>query len=115
MQLATVFTLLTATASVAASWEFKGWSDSDYLGNLLIHATGGLSDNVCIDITMGNNQMSSFKWNHGSNNPCRFKLYNGLGCNGLVLYGSMLSMSRINMPVNKDNKASSLGIDCFTF
>ena len=120
MQLTTVFTLLTAAASVASAaavWDFKGYSLANF-GNLIVHARGGLSDNVCIDLVGFDNTMSSFRWDHGTDNPCRFRLYDLPGCQGQILATSMPSLSDPNLalpPPSVDNKASSLGVDCFTY
>ena len=119
MQFTAIFTLLTATASVASAaavWNFRGYSSMNFVSPI-IHATGGLSDNLCIDIVGFDNTMSSFKWDHGTDNPCRFGLYDSPGCLGHLTSG-MLSLDVPNMaalasPI--DNRASSLWVDCFTY
>jgi len=112
MQLTTVFAILTAGASVASAWSFRGWANPPFTAPLLIAATGGLVDNLCIDITLGNNQMSSYQWNHGVDNPCIFRLYDLAGCTGAVLATSMASMNNPSMGAG-NNMASSLWVDCF--
>jgi len=113
MQLTTVFAILTAGVSVASAWSFKGWDGAGYTGSLLISSTGGLVDNLCIDITLGNNQMSSFQWNHGVDNPCLFRLYDFASCSGPPLATSVATWNNPSMANPINNKAASLRVDCF--
>jgi len=114
MQLTTVFTLLTAAASVASAWEFTGYRDRNYGGGVIIYRSGnGMTNNLCADIANNvDNKMSSFKWYRATHATCSFKLYDGNGCSGTKLASSGGTWNVAALSTANDNKASSLWVDC---
>jgi len=113
MQVTIVFTILTAAASVASAWDFSGYRDQQYGGVIITRSGDGKTNDLCVDITGSNdNQMSSFKWNRGSDNSCNFKLLDSRGCKGTTIASSSGNLNVPAISSSNDNKASSLWVDC---
>lgn len=113
MQLTTIFTLLTATATVASAWEFTGYRDQLYKGGVVVGRSGGiLTNNLCVDIIINDNKMSSFKWYRGFDLSCSFTLFDGHGCKGRLLASSGPNWNVPAISAGNDNEASSLWVDC---
>ena len=113
MQLITVLTVLTAAASTTSAWKFSGWDKQLYQGGLVISRSGNvLTNNLCADIIINDNKMSSFQWNQDGDLFCAFKLFDGHGCKGRELGSSTGSWNVPAISTKGNNKASSLWVDC---
>ncbi|PPR07977.1 hypothetical protein CVT24_002710 [Panaeolus cyanescens] len=110
------FTNIIAAAAVITSvsaWEFTGWADQNYSGDLVIYRSGnGLVNNLCVDIIQNDNRMSSFKWYRGTNIGCSMKLFDGHGCSGALIGSSTGNWNVAAISNVNNDRVSSLWVDC---
>ncbi|KAF9050610.1 hypothetical protein BJ165DRAFT_1459013 [Panaeolus papilionaceus] len=110
MKFTTTTAILTTLIASAHAWEFTGWDGQNYTGEKLIYRSGGITtNNLCVDIIINDNRMSSFQFVSGG---CDMKLFDGHGCAGTVLGSSTSSWNVAAISSVHNNKASSLWIDC---
>ena len=113
MQFSALLALAPTLATLASAWEFTGWADQQYSGDLVIYRSGnGLVNNMCVDIVNNNNRMSSFKWYRGTNIGCAMSLWDGSGCSGTKLASSTGNWNVPAMSAAANDKVSSLWVDC---
>ncbi|KAF9050612.1 hypothetical protein BJ165DRAFT_1366948 [Panaeolus papilionaceus] len=109
----TTAAILTTLIASAHAWEFTGWADAGYTGDLVIYRSGnGLTNNLCVDIIQNDNRMSSFQWYRGTNIFCSMKLFDAHGCTGDVLASSTGDWNVRQISDENNDRASSLWVDC---
>ena len=124
MQLTSNVLLLIATASTVSTWTFTGYSEYNFLGDVVLSDSGsGLGTGTyspyataihCTNFADYNNdQLSSFEWDRGVDEFCKFSLFRDTYCLGSVLISSRTVSLEHNMSPETNNQASSLSVHCF--
>ncbi|KAF9050589.1 hypothetical protein BJ165DRAFT_1009640 [Panaeolus papilionaceus] len=105
--------ILATLAATASAWEFTGWADVNYSGDLIIYRSGdGSVNDQCTNLVINNDRMSSFKWHRGSDNSCSMKLFEDSNCSGNVLGNSAEDWEVSAISSANNDKVSSLWVDC---